>query len=76
MRPLRYVISKQAVSDVEEIWIYTSEKWPVEQADRYYLLIIEEINYICRNGDAGKKWIMFERAILLQKSNLILYFTG
>jgi toxin ParE1/3/4 len=75
MRPLRYVISKQAVSDLEEIWIYTSEKWPVEQADRYYLLIIEEINYICRNGDAGKKMDHVRKGNFASKvkSHLIFY---
>ena len=49
-----YIISKKAVSDLEEIWLYTVEKWSAEQADRYYNLIFDEINYICKNSDAGK----------------------
>ena len=49
-----YVISKKAVSDLEEIWLYTVEKWSSEQADRYYKLIFDEINYICKNSDAGR----------------------
>ena len=49
-----YVISKKAVADLEEIWLYTVEKWSVEQADRYYNLIFDEMNYICKNANAGK----------------------
>ena len=54
MRIRTYVISKKAVSDLEEIWLYTVEKWSAEQADRYYNLIFDEINYICKNINAGK----------------------
>ena len=54
MKPLPYVISKKAVSDIEEIWVYTLEKWSVEQANRYYNLIFDEISFICKNINAGK----------------------
>lgn len=56
MKPLLFVFSKQAVIDLEEIWLYTVDKWSVEQADRYYLLIIEEVNYICKNIHSGKSF--------------------
>ena len=49
MKPLSFVISKRAISDLEEIWLYTVEKWSIEQADRYYNLIFDEITYICKN---------------------------
>ncbi|WP_462254475.1 type II toxin-antitoxin system RelE/ParE family toxin [Ferruginibacter sp.] len=54
MKPLPFVISKKAVADLEEIWLYTVEKWSLDQADRYYNLIFDEINYICRNSNSGK----------------------
>ena len=54
MRPLPYVFSKKAVIDLEEIWLYTAEHWSVAQADRYYLLIIDEVNFICKNVHNGK----------------------
>jgi toxin ParE1/3/4 len=54
MKRLPYVISKKAVSDLEEIWLYTVEKWSVNQADRYYNLIFDEINFIYKNNNAGK----------------------
>lgn len=54
MKALPFVISNKAISDLEEIWLYTFEKWSLEQADRYYKLIFDEINYICKNNTAGK----------------------
>ena len=54
MKSLPFVISKKAVSDLEEIWLYAVEKWSIEQADRYYNLLFDEINYICKDTNAGK----------------------
>jgi toxin ParE1/3/4 len=54
MKPLPFVISKKAVADLEGIWLYSVEKWSIDQADRYYNLIFDEINYICRNSNSGK----------------------
>ena len=46
-----YIISEKALEDINNIWIYTAENWSVEQADRYYNLIIDEIEYIVDNLD-------------------------
>ena len=54
MRETGFVISKKAISDLEEIWLFTAEKWSVQQADRYYSLIFDEINYICKYNMSGK----------------------
>jgi toxin ParE1/3/4 len=55
MKALPYVISKKAISDLEEIWLYTVGKWSIEQADRYYNLIFDEIAFICKNPKTGKQ---------------------
>jgi toxin ParE1/3/4 len=54
MKALPFIISKKAIADLEEIWLYTVDKWSVEQADRYYNLVFDEINYICKNSHSGK----------------------
>ncbi|MDP4265554.1 MAG: type II toxin-antitoxin system RelE/ParE family toxin [Bacteroidota bacterium] len=54
MKKLPYRISKKAVIDLEEIWLYTVEKWSMAQADRYYSLIFDEIDHICENPTSGK----------------------
>ena len=75
MKTLPFVISKKAVSDLEEIWLYTVEKWSVEQADRYYNLIFDEINYTCRNSNAGKSMKHVRKGYRASKvkSHLIFY---
>lgn len=44
-----YIISEKAIEDINAIWVYTAENWSVEQADRYYNLIFDEIEYIAQN---------------------------
>ena len=75
MKPLPYVISKKAVSDLEEIWLYTVEKWSVDQADRYYNLIFDEIHFICKDINAGKSMEHVRKGYRASKvkSHLIFY---
>ena len=73
--PLQYVISKKALTDLEEIWLYTLEKWTVDQANRYYTLIFDEINFICKNINAGKSMEHVRKGYRASKvkSHLIFY---
>ncbi len=75
MKSLPYVISKKAVSDLEEIWLYTVEKWSIDQADRYYNLIFDEIQFICKNVNAGKSMDHVRKGYRASKvkSHLIFY---
>ena len=75
MKALAYVISKKAVSDLEEIWLYTFEKWSVAQEDRYYKLIFDEINFICKNSNSGKSMEHVRKGYRASKvkSHLIFY---
>ena len=49
-----YRISKQALEDIDNIWLYTLENWSVNQANRYYRLIYQEIDYILEDFESGK----------------------
>ena len=51
---LEFVISEKALEDINNIWIFTAENWSVEQADRYYNLIIDEIEYIVANFEMAR----------------------
>ena len=75
MNAMPFFISKKAVSDLEEIWLYAIEKWSIEQADRYYNLIFDEINYICKNISAGKSMEHVRKGYRASKvkSHLIFY---
>ena len=75
MKPLSYTISKKAVSDLELIWKYTAENWSVEQANRYYQLIFDEISYICKKPDSGRSISHIREGYRVPKakSHLIFY---
>jgi len=51
---MKYKISLEASHDIEKIWLYTYEKWSLEQADRYFNLIMNEIEYLAKNPKSGK----------------------
>ncbi len=51
---VEYVISEKALEDLNSIWIYTAENWSIEQADRYYNLIMDEIEFLAENFETLK----------------------
>ncbi|MFC7357068.1 type II toxin-antitoxin system RelE/ParE family toxin [Jejudonia soesokkakensis] len=70
-----YRISKKAIIDLDDIWIYTFKKWSKEQADRYYNLIINEIEFIAENYLIGKSAEQTRKnyRVTKIKSHLIFY---
>jgi len=75
MSKIKYRISKQAINDLNDIWIYTFNKWSKEQADRYYDLIIGEIEFITDNYLIGKSAEQTRKnyRVTKIKSHLIFY---
>ena len=71
----QYRISQEAIKDLKNIWVYTLNKWSKEQADRYYDLIIEEIEFIADNFMTGKsaKQTRKNYRVTKIKSHLIFY---
>ena len=72
---MKYLISEQANQDIEKIWLYTFENWSLEQADRYYNLILDEIEFISENFESGKSvdYIKKGYRASIVKSHIILY---
>lgn len=48
-----YIISEKALEDLNNIWICTAENWSVDQANRYYNLIVDEIEYVSDNFETA-----------------------
>ncbi|MDO6758722.1 type II toxin-antitoxin system RelE/ParE family toxin [Tamlana sp. 2_MG-2023] len=71
----KYRISKQAIADLNDIWVYTFLKWSKEQADRYYDLIIGEIEFIADHYLVGKSAEQTRKdyRVTKIKSHLIFY---
>jgi len=71
----KYRISKQSIEDLNVIWVYTFNNWSKEQADRYYDLIIGEIEFISDNYLIGKSAEQTRKnySVTKIKSHLIFY---
>ena len=72
---MNYKISKQAEIDLENIWLYTFEEWSIDQADYYFDLIIDEIEYISKNPKTGKDYNEIRKGYFRSrvKSHFIFY---
>jgi len=72
---MKYLISQLAGQDIEIIWLYTFENWSREQADRYFELIMNEIEYISNNPDSGSDFSSVRKGYFRSriKSHLIFY---
>lgn len=70
-----YLISKKAVEDLENIWLFTLKKWSLKQADRYYKLIIDEIIFTADNYLTRKSIDHIRQGyhVTMIKSHLIFY---
>jgi len=75
MNKNKYRISRQAIVDLDKIWLFTFNKWSKEQADRYYDLIIGEIEFITDNFMTGKSVEQTRKnyRVTKIKSHLIFY---
>jgi toxin ParE1/3/4 len=75
---VKYKLTNEAIKDLDEIWAYTNEKWSVVQADRYYNLIINEIEYIASNPLLGKSMDHIKEGYRSSKvkSHLVFYRIG
>lgn len=72
---MNFRISVKAAEDIENIWLYTFENWSKEQADRYFSLLFEEIQYLANNPSGGKEISLIRKNYRFSKvkSHLIFY---
>jgi len=50
----RYFIRELALTDLEDIWLYTRSQWNLVQADAYTNSILARLNWLADNPSAGK----------------------
>jgi toxin ParE1/3/4 len=51
---MKYSISIEAAADLENIWLYTMDYWSQEQADNYYHLLLNTIEFLAEHPESGK----------------------
>ena len=52
----KYKLTNKAVDDLTRIWNYTFDKWPENQADKYYATLIDSFEQVANNFDLGKSY--------------------
>jgi toxin ParE1/3/4 len=72
---MKFKISHEASLDIENIWIYTFENWSLEQADRYFNMIMDEIEYLAENPKSGADYNIVRKGYFRSqvKSHFIFY---
>jgi toxin ParE1/3/4 len=72
---MKFKISQEASRDIENIWFYTFNIWSIEQADRYFNLIIDEIEYLAENPKSGVDYSEVRKGYFRSriKSHFIFY---
>ncbi len=70
-----YEISKLALKDLDSIWLYTSDQWSKQQANKYFREIFQSIDHICKNAEMGKPIDEVKKGHrrLNVKSHMIIY---
>ena len=72
---MNYNISSKARLDLIGIWEFTKENWSVQQADRYYQIIVEKFLEISLRPDLGKSYddLRNDYRGVTVKSHIIFY---
>lgn len=70
-----YTISEKALEGINAIWVYTAQNWSVEQANRYYNLIFDEIEFISNNFEMAQDFGKLRKSYRYSKikSHLIFF---
>ena len=50
---LNYYFTNKAVEDLTDIWDYTFHKWSEQQADKYYIMLIDNCKLIAQDPIIG-----------------------
>ena len=60
----KVVLRKEAINDLNEIWLYTFEKWSEKQADKYYSSLEYACIQIGENPELGKEYKSIKNNLL------------
>ncbi len=70
----KYELTSKAVEDLTGIWEYTIEKWSEQQADKYYILLLDSCQDIANNPELGKNYDGITKDLFGLKTNRHIVF--
>ena len=71
----KYQITNKVVDDLTKIWNCTIDEWSENQADKYYLTLLENCNEVACNPELGKNYSVVSENLLgfLAGRHIIFY---
>ena len=70
----KFLFSRKAVNDLDEIWDYTVKTWSENQAETYYVLLIDSCNELAKYPAKGKNYDIVEKDLLACKTGQHIIF--
>ncbi|MFT5778116.1 MAG: toxin ParE1/3/4 [Crocinitomicaceae bacterium] len=70
----KVILRQKAIDDINNIWVYTFEKWSENQADKYYSLVRFACKEISKNPNLGKVYNGISENLLGLKSGKHIIF--
>jgi toxin ParE1/3/4 len=70
----KVILRQEAINDLNEIWLYTFEKWSEKQADKYYSLLEYACLEIGNNAELGKEYNGVETSLFGLKTGKHIIF--
>jgi toxin ParE1/3/4 len=71
----KVILRQEAINDLNEIWLYTFEKWSEKQADKYYSLLEYTCLEIGNNAELGKEYNGVETSLFgLKTAKHIIFY--
>lgn len=74
-RPSHYRLTPRAISDLEEIWLYSADAWSIAQADRYADSFAQSFETILSMPEIARERAEFTPPVRVHPSgqHLVLY---
>ena len=60
----KFYLTKKAVEDLSNIWNYTVQTWSENQAEIYYLLLMDSCQELANKPKLGKSYEIVEKNVL------------
>lgn len=71
----KVILRREAIDDLNDIWVYTIDEWSEKQADKYYAAIEFACTQIGKNPELGKEYDGISKNLLgLRTGKHIIFY--
>lgn len=71
----KVILRQEAIDDLNDIWVYTTDEWSEKQADKYYTAIEFSCTQIGKNPELGREYDGISKNLLgLRTGKHIIFY--